>query len=247
MEQNKKNKKAVPKIPILIISTALCAILVFLIWRLISDSVNISCEAALSSYTDSFNESKESVYNDFYFYAYNNAEEKYHVSNDVKINIDSILEVSKLQVYEAYDTEYVINKMEDNDYESWYEINGKCVYYVDLSQSEILVDQVRKAVTVRIPRPEKEFKVETPENLLFADKTIKLGVLEFNNGSSRIGETDAHNAEVKGYELIVEYFMTNGTLDSKAEDAAVRMITSLVNEANIGVDGLIVDVEFTDK
>lgn len=239
-------KKAIPKIPILIISAALCVVTGIFIWKVISDSVNITCEAALSSYADSYNEAKESVYNDFYSYAYNNAEEKYHVSNDVSIIIDSILEVSRLQVYEAYDTEYVINKMEDNDYESWYEVNGKCVYYVDLSRSEILVDQGRKAVTVRIPRPEKEFKVDTPENLLFADKTIKLGVLEFNNGSSRIGETDAHNAEVKGYELIVEYFMKNGTLDSKAEDAAVRMITSLVKEANIEVDKLSVTVEFTD-
>lgn len=239
-------KKAIPKIPILIISAALCVVTGIFIWKVISDSVNITCEAALSSYADSYNEAKESVYNDFYSYAYNNAEEKYHVFNDVSIIIDSILEVSRLQVYEAYDTEYVINKMEDNDYESWYEVNGKCVYYVDLSRSEILVDQGRKAVTVRIPRPEKEFKVDTPENLLFADKTIKLGVLEFNNGSSRIGETDAHNAEVKGYELIVEYFMKNGTLDSKAEDAAVRMITSLVKEANIEVDKLSVTVEFTD-
>lgn len=239
-------KKAIPKIPILIISAALCVVTGIFIWKVISDSVNITCEAALSSYADSYNEAKESVYNDFYSYAYNNAEEKYHVFNDVSIIIDSILEVSRLQVYEAYDTEYVINKMEDNDYESWYEVNGKCVYYVDLSRSEILVDQGRKAVTVRIPRPEKEFKVDTPENLLFADKTIKLGVLEINNGSSRIGETDAHNAEVKGYELIVEYFMKNGTLDSKAEDAAVRMITSLVKEANIEVDKLSVTVEFTD-
>lgn len=242
-----KNEKALPKIPILIISTASCVILGLLIWALISSCVKISAEAALSSYSDSFNESKEAVYNDFYSYAYNNAEEKYHISKDVVINIDSILEVSKLQVYEAYDTEYVINKMEDNGYESWYEINGKCIYFVDLSRSEILVDQSRKAVTVRIPQPEKEFKVETPKNLLFADNTIKLGVLEFNNGSSRIGETDAHNAEAQGRELIIEYFMKNGTLDSKAEDAAVRMISSLVNEANIDVDGLSVTVEFTDK
>lgn len=242
-----RNKKAIPKIPIFIISAALCVVTGIFIWKVISDSVNITCEAALSSYADSYNEAKNSVYNDFYSYAYNNAEKKHHVSNDVSIIIDSILEVSRLQVFEAYDTEYVINKTEDNDYESWYEIDGKCVYYVDLSRSEILVDQSRKAVTVRIPRPEKEFTVDTPKKLLYADNTVKIGTIEFNNGSSRKGETDAHNAEVKGYELIVEYFMKNGTLESKAEDAAVRMITSLVNEANIGVDGLSVTVEFTDK
>lgn len=241
----KQNKKA---IPILIISTAVCLIIGLVIWKIISDSVNISCDAALSSYNEAFDESRESVYNSFYDYAYNKSEAKHHVSNNVTINIESILKVSKLQVYKAYDTEYVINKLEDNKKcESWYEIDGNCVYYVDLSQSEILVDRNRKAVTVRIPSPEKEIKTETPKQLLYADKTIKLGVIELNNGSSEAGESDAHNAEVRGRELIVEYFMKNGTLDSKAEDAAVRMITSLVKEANIGIEELSVTVEFTDK
>ena len=73
--------------------------------------MKLRCHRSKNITSDGELKAKESVYNDFYSYAYNNAEEKYHVSNDVSINIDSILEVSRLQVYEAYDTEYVINKM----------------------------------------------------------------------------------------------------------------------------------------
>lgn len=234
------------KTPALIIGIGACIVLLVIIMNRFTGCINTVSEAAKAQFGDTYNSTKENVYQEYYQSAFDYAEAKNHISNDVKIVINGITEVSKLEVYEASDTEYVIYKYDDNGFEAWYEVNGTCTYYVDLEKSEFLVDQSRKTVTIKIPKPERKYNIDIPTRLFYDDDTIDVmnTGIEINNGSALEGLKNVRDAEAKSREKIINYFSNAGTLDEKAQGAALSVLKSLVEWANPDVEGLKVTVEF---
>ena len=96
------------KTPALIIGIGACIVLLVIIMNRFTGCINTVSEAAKAQFGDTYNSTKENVYQEYYQSAFDYAEAKNHISNDVKIVINGITEVSKLEVYEASDTEYVI-------------------------------------------------------------------------------------------------------------------------------------------
>ena len=81
--------------------------------------------------------------------------------------------------------------------------------------------------------------------MFYADDTIDLPIIgEVNNGSALEGLKNVRDAEAKGNEKIINYFSNSGTLDEKAQSAALSVLKSLVEWANPDVEGLKVTVEF---
>lgn len=244
MQENNQTEKKNNNILWTILPILACIILGVIIYRMLSQSISVCSDAAGPSFESSYAQTKEDVYNNFYNMAYQSAEQENHVSNRVEITIEQIKEISKLEVYEAYDTEYVIHKYEEYQYESWYEFNGTCTYSIDLEKSEFIIDQQRSAVTVRIPEPEQEYDIDTPKRLLFADDTVKIGSVSLNDGSTLTGINDANNSEVEGREKIEDYFINNDKLTNNAKDAAKKLLTSLIKKVNSDVDDLNIRIEF---
>lgn len=245
-EKAKTNKKTLT----LIISAAFLLIIIIVTVRLVSDSVNIVGEAAKDSFDNSLSESREAVYNDFYNYAYDKAAEEHHVENDFVINIEDVREVANLQVLEATDTEYSIHKYNKDapmeKYEAWFQIDGKCIYKVDLKNSEFIVDQYRKSVTVRIPQPQKDFSIDTPELVMYADDSKEVFGKKLFDGSSETGKKAVQYAEAEGRQKIIEYFSNNDTLDNKAEKSAENILKALITEVNSNVEDLKIEIEILD-
>ena len=233
------------KTPLLVISAAACIILLLVIWYLLTNSVDKFGSAAGVSYNNTYSSTKQEVYDDFYQKARNKAEADNHVSNRVDIVIDDIREISKLEVFESYDTEYVIHDFDE--YEAWYELNGTCTYFIDLDRSEFLIDNERKTVTLRIPRPEQKFNFEPINKLLYDDGTIKILGVELNNGSIAVGVNDANNAYNEGRELIKNHFTGNKKLMNSAQESAIRILENLVKDANSEIEDLKVEVKFLDE
>lgn len=244
MQENNQTEKKNNNILWTILPILACIILGVIIYRMLTQSISVCSDAAGPSFESSYDQTKEDVYNNFYNMAYQSAEQENHVSNRVEITIEEIKEISKLEVYEAYDTEYVIHKYEEYQYESWYEFNGICTYSIDLEKSEFIIDQQRNAVTVRIPEPEQKYDIDTPNRLLFADDTVKIGSVSLNDGSTLTGINDANNSEVEGREKIEDYFINNDKLTNNAKDAAKKLLTSLIKKVNSDVDDLNITIEF---
>lgn len=246
MQENNHAEKKDIKSTLIIISIVVSIILVLVIVYMLTNSITDSAKSAVDSFNSSYEQTKKDTYNEFYNAAYLNAEKDNHVSNRESIVIDQIKKISNLEVYKAYDTEYVINEYSTNKYESWYELNGSCTYFIDLQKSEFLVDQERNAITIRIPDPEQKYDIDVPKRLLFADDTITFLWWDTNNGSTIIGIDDAHNSEVEGREKIKNYFINNETLINNAKNSAVKVLTNLVEGVNSKVENLTVTIEFLE-
>ena len=238
MQENNQTEKKNNNILWTILPILACIILGVIIYRMLSQSISVCSDAAGPSFESSYDQTKEDVYNNFYNMAYQSAEQENHVSNRVEITIEEIKEISKLEVYEAYDTEYVIHKYEEYQYESWYELNGTCTYSIALAKSEFIIAQQRSAVTVRIPEPEQKYDID------IINDTVKIGPVSLNDGSTLTGINDANNSEVEGREKIEDYFINNDKLTNNAKDAAKKLLTSLIKKVNSDVDDLNIRIEF---
>ncbi len=196
---------------------------------------------------EAFTKEKERVENEkydmFFENAFDEAEKKYHVENKVYITIDSIQEMAKLEVLEVSDVEYAIKDPGEGATKvaSWLEIPGKGVFTVDLSLAEFIVENERRYVKVRLPKPELTectIDYDHVRTLFWKDS--------YRNYSYSEGEELAESQLNEGYVEIRNYINSNQKFYQSARTSAENMIKFLVKELNPDVPELVVEVEFID-
>ena len=140
---------------------------------LIPRTVDKAAEFAGEAYTSAKDRAAEDAYNKFYDTAFASAERKYHVSNNIAIEVASVREEANLEVLRVSDVEYVIESKDDNKdrIETWVEFYGDGVYTVDMRASEFIIDSDRQYVLVRVPKPElTNCKITQTNQLFWKDK-----------------------------------------------------------------------------
>jgi|GEM_PF-2127977 len=246
LKNNQINKENVRLFAIYAIAIAIAVGALFFIQYRIADAAKKASE----KYESTKNETIQSIYNDYYDKSYEKAEKTHHVKNEVTINITSLKETSKLEVIKVNDIDYEIWDNEDESLiekitpskkvQSWLEVPGKAVYTVDLQASEIIVDNERRYVLLRIPRPEiTEFTIDY-ENV---------NILELDGGDMQNVNMGADTAreQLKSAEQTIKHnISTNQRFYKSAEASSVTILTNLVKDLNADISDLTVEVEFMD-
>lgn len=226
LEKKDKKRSNAYFFAIVIVLLALCTVLAYLI-------LTIPGKIAKENYVDA----AEEAYTNIYDTSRAAAEEKWHVSNEVDIQMGEIKQNSELHVLKVYDVEYIMNSEEIDGIFSCLEVTGSGTYKVDLMASEFVVDNKRSYVLARIPNPILEdCTIENCNILVFKD-----GILNGNSGKGvQLAEEDCYEAAKKIEETLngnVEYY-------EKAKKAAITEVENLVRQLNPSVKALNVEVEF---
>lgn len=206
-------------------------------------SVAIGVEAAETAFSRTKEEAEAKAYQDFYDRAYNKAEKENRVSNEVKIFIDKIKEVARLEVLVVRDVEFVAENAEDNkeNITSWIEVAGEGIFTVDLTVGEVLVDKGRQYVIVRVPEPKlTEYAIDHDS----------IRVLKWENDwwndSIAKGEALAQKNMSEADALIKKEFTSNQRYYQAAKASAENLIVNFVKELNPHLPELKVIVEFME-
>jgi frataxin-like iron-binding protein CyaY len=236
----------------------ICAItaLLCLCGYFVESSLVIGTNATKTSYTTTKDEVSSKIYQDFYDSSYKAAEAAHHVSNDVSISIGSLREEQKLEVLKVSEVTYEQSKDEDRtwieeiidnfskDAKVLYEIPGVGVFTVNLKSGEIVIDNERQYVLIRIPSPElSEFTIDYENvELLYFEKE---GAFSYEK-SAKAGIDNARE-HLQNAELTLRQKITsNQEFYKSARNSAVNIITKLVKQLNPQLENLIVEVEFID-
>ncbi len=193
------------------------------------------------NYQTNKKEKAEEVEKKFYDFAYDYYESKYHTSDDMTISVDSLKNESKLEVLQVSDVKYVIEDENTNDEHLtvWTKIPGHSVFTVDLSLAEFIVDNARKIVTIRVPKPELDrfsIEYEKVENLKFVDGY-------FNESFSYGAELARKQLKTAGDEMKAD-FSVNQMYINSAKASAEKILTQLVQELNPGLPSNNIYIEF---
>ena len=192
---------------------------------------------------ESYQSTKQSVYEGIYQTAYNMAEARNHVSNYVVISVDRAKEVSRLEVLTVSGSEFVIkNADKTSKITSWLEVQGTGVFTIDLSMGEFIVDSERHHVLVRIPKPMlTECKLSGTGKQFWKDGRI------ISNGSVAEG-VRLSQAQMREGQLALEAsMMQNRTFYDAAQEAAKRSVESLIQQWNPNIPDLFIRVEFIEN
>ena len=238
-----KKPKPKKKYSLTTICFAITAILIIISSILIIYSVQNGAVTAKEAYEKAKSKATEDSYNKFYKTAYTSAERKYHVSNNVSIEVESVREKANLEVLKVCDVEYVIKSKETNndDVEAWLEFYGDGVYTVDMKTSEFIIDSVRQHVLVRVPRPElTNCRITQTKELLYKNNKF------FGNGSISEGTSLAVDMRNAGFTKLNNYMKSNAQFYKSAKNSAKTIIANLVKGLNPDLPNLIVEVEFVD-
>lgn len=199
-------------------------------------------ESLTAGYQDTYESRATEVYNQWYETGFEIGEKKYHVSNDVYISVDNLEKNGKLEVLKASAVEIMVEKQAENFIKRtvWFEVHGEGTYVVNLEMAEFVVDNPRKSILVRIPRPVLEGievtkidKIFYKEDNLFGGnyrKGANLQLQNYNEGSMEIQKS----------------MRSNAFLYANAERVALSTVENLVREFNSDIPDLIVEVEFMD-
>ncbi len=167
---------------------------------------------------------------------------KVKVSASVQISVKEVSEKATLEVLTISDSVVVVEKEKDNSQgvTAWTKFTGNGYFIVDLQNSEFLIDEARKTVIVKTPdvtidKDHFTLDYDDTETLFFNDKWF--------NGSYIEGVELAERQLNEAYVKIFEQIYTNPYYYDSAESAAEKIITSLVQNFNKGVEGLSVIVE----
>lgn len=205
-------------------------------------SIGVLTDATASSFSTELEREKEDTYRDIYQWAFERAERENHVMNVVSISLDGIQETSKLEVLRVSDTEYVIEKAENNaqNIESWIKIDGTGIFTVDLSLGEFITDPEQKYVLARVPAPMlTDIKSDVPQ-LIFSRN-------DFWDESYEAGEALTREQIAKGEAALRNKMTTNQFFRESADQAAKQFISSFIRKLNPDIPDLTVDVEFLDR
>lgn len=219
---------------------------------LLGNGLSILIETYRSEYEAAEEEKENEVYNEFWERSFELAEANYHVSNRVTIQIERIQEEAKLEVLRASDVSYQIydeskgnipvvswvQGMLQGDTTVWLEVPASGIFTVDLQKSEFIIDNDRKYVLIRVPKPElTEFGIdeENVKPLHIAEK----GWTNVSLGEDKTREL-LQNAELSIRQGILE----NQENYKRAEASTANILENLVKGLNPDIPDLIVEVEF---
>lgn len=189
-----------------------------------------------------YNAAKQEAYDKHFQLAFDRSEKKNHVANYAVINIENVRELSRLEVLKVSDTQFVIERPEDNDQKitSWLEVKGIGVFTVDLAMSQFIADSERGYVVARVPWPElTECKVEGTGKQLWKN--------DWRNDSVGDGVRLSQKQLGEGQKLLENSMKSNQRFYSAAEESAKWMIRLLVQRWNPQIPDLEVEVEFVDE
>lgn len=220
---------------------AIAVVLISIAALLISSTIRKGGESAKEAYRNAKSQAAEEAYNKFYDTAYASAERKYHVSNNVSIEVAAVREEANLEVLTVSDIEYVIEseKNNSNGIEVWMEFYGDGVYTVDMKASEFIIDSNRQYVLVRVPSPKLTNSRITQANMLLWQD----GVWNKSYSSGNELATDMRSA---GYAKLNNYMKSNAKFYKSAKASAQTIISELVKGMNSDLSDLVVEVEFVD-
>ena len=194
-----------------------------------------------SAYHEAEEQTASEVYLQYYKASAQNAEHAYHVSSYEEISIERLEELNDLDVLEVSQTEVVIEDSANNDSGTfcWLSVTGSAVYQVNMDMAEILADDARGAVTVRIPAPQLAYRGldEVEELATHTQYTF------FNNGSIAEGTAIADELIKEGDRKVYEALCADQDSPERAKASAQALIRSLVKEANPDIPDLAVEVE----
>lgn len=224
-----------------IICIAATVVMVVIGLVLLSGAKRAGGEAAQAAYKSAKSVAADETYNMFYDTAFASAERKYHVTNKVAIEVESVKEEAELEVLKVSDVEYVIESKEDNEnnIDAWIEFYGDGVYTVNMKASEFIIDSDRQYVLVRIQRPElTDCRITGTNRLLW-----KSG---FFDKSYSVGTDLAVEMRAAGYVKLNNYMKSNTLFYKSAKESATLIITELIKKLNPELPDLVVEVEFVD-
>ena len=227
------NMKKVNYMLILVFLISLC-IDVVAVWG----SVERGIATANDVYKDSMMSQKTSTYDRFKEAAYSIAEKQNHVSNDVSIQINGIMQTSKLHVLKISGTVYIPNRNSENSV--WLKVDGTGDFTVDLGAAEYVVDNSRHYVLVRVPEPvleEQSIAIERKTPLYLEDNVLK-------NGSVRDGERFVIEASAEAKQEIKKDFDADQQFSEFAKKRAEAIIRTDIIALNPDVSDIVVNVEF---
>lgn len=189
----------------------------------------------------SYNQAMENAYNGFYQTAFEISEKQNHVSNYAVINIENVQEISRLEVLEVWDTEFVIKDADkESKITSWLEVQGRGVFTVDLTMGEFITDTERQYVLVRVPKPAlTNCTLEKTGKQFWKNSTVF-------NGSIAEGVYLSQDQLGEGQRLLEDSMKQSRRFYESARDSAVSMIKSLVKQWNPNLPDLQVEVEFME-
>lgn len=205
-------------------------------------SQKIGVESLAVKYQDAYESRAAEVYNQWYETGFTIGEKKYHVSNNAYISIDNLEQTGKLEVLKANVVEIIVEKQNENMNKRtvWSEVHGEGTYVVDLNMAEFVVDNPRRSILVRIPRPTLEgITVKNNDRLFYKEDSLFGG--SYQKGTDL--QIDINN---DGMLEIQKSLRSNAFLYANAESVALSTVESLVREFNPDIPDLIVEVEFMD-
>lgn len=201
-------------------------------------SVKIGARSIEKAYDKAYENASGQTKEKWFEWAFQKAEKKYHVSNEVNISIEDIATQSNLEVLAVSDTE-LINK---NNTEFWLAIPGNGIFTVNMMRSEFLIDNERHSVIARLPEPAlTEAKIDS-KNIQTYD--FKTG--EVFNGDYSEGVSYAEDCYKEAQDKIETEFNSNQQYLVMAEQSAEKLITNLIMNLNPDVNDLKVSIEFID-
>lgn len=208
---------------------------------MIVNGIGVGAEAVIDSYGPAYEAEKENAYEKFYQSAFDNAKEKYHVSNKVVISIGNLEETQKLEIIKANDVEFITEDRDNNEgnVTAWLEVEGEGTFVVDLHTAEFIIDNERKYVLARIPNPELT-------NIHIIKTTRRLFADDWMDGSYQEGVDLALKQRNEASLQIQKALLSNPYIFSNAQKSAVGMIQNLVRQFNPDIPELVVDVEFME-
>ena len=198
----------------------------------------------INSAKDAYDNASASAYDQHYQEFYNRGEAAYHVNSEVTIVIGPIKEKSELEVLTVGATVFVHN----SDETVWEEISGTSSYTVNLKAAEFAVDNQRKTVYIRLPKPQLKEKVSIDEDHLHVYKFIGDGkindLIQDITGSIQQGGADAVEMRKTGTSMILSQLKTKSDYYDAAKSSAESIIKDLVVSVNPNVSDIRVEVDF---
>jgi|GEM_PF-2567621 len=228
-----------------------CIVLAAVLAYLIPSTITHANEAAQNAYAEAKMNKSEEVYQGFYNTAYGVSESKYHVSNEVSISVTGFKETAKLEVLKVDDIEYIVTDTSKGEgilkwiedtftakINTWTKVPASAVFTVNLEASEVIVDEDRQYVLVRVPAPQ------------LGEPTIdykNVELLEFSStGYQSVGAGEDHIREQleEATLLLRERMSTNQLFYKSAKASAVTLITNMIKALNPDLPDLEVEVLF---
>ncbi len=185
---------------------------------------------------------EENTYQAFYDTSYDAAEHDYHVKNQAVITLSGIRETAELEVLSVSDIVYITKDAKNIfDTRSWLQVPGTGVFTLDLAAGEFLVDNERRSVYVRLPKPDLSM-----DNITIDHKNVKVLNLDSSSiaSSVRDGEQLAQQQLNEALTQIREDIKSNLEYYEYAEESARSLLETWIRSVNKDVEDLTVEIEF---